>query len=83
MAEPRFIHLRVHTEYSLLEGAVPVYSIDYATSQVDGAAPGAGSTPTSGAFLGGLSLGATDWTQNWTYGIHDGSRGQALWFEAL
>ena len=24
MASPRFIHLRVHTEYSLLEGAVPV-----------------------------------------------------------
>ena len=24
MSYPRFIHLRVHTEYSLLEGAVPV-----------------------------------------------------------
>jgi DNA polymerase III subunit alpha len=24
MSQPRFIHLRVHTEYSLLEGAVPV-----------------------------------------------------------
>ena len=24
MADPRFIHLRTHTEYSLLEGAVPV-----------------------------------------------------------
>jgi len=24
MSEPRFIHLRVHTEYSLLEGAIPV-----------------------------------------------------------
>jgi len=24
MADPRFIHLRVHTEYSLLEGAMPV-----------------------------------------------------------
>ena len=24
MTSPRFIHLRVHTEYSLLEGAVPV-----------------------------------------------------------
>ncbi|MEY4306257.1 MAG: polymerase subunit alpha, partial [Pseudomonadota bacterium] len=24
MAAPRFIHLRVHTEHSLLEGAVPV-----------------------------------------------------------
>ena len=27
MANPRFIHLRVHTEYSLLEGAVPVKAL--------------------------------------------------------
>lgn len=66
----------------LLEGIEPVYSVDYATSLVDGAAPGAGSTPTSGGFLGGLSLGQTDWTANWTYGIHPSNRGQALWIEA-
>ncbi len=71
------------TGLQLLEGAVPVYSIDYATSLVDGAAPGAGSTPTSGSYLGALSLGQPDWTANWTYGIHDGSRAQALWFETL
>lgn len=70
-------------DLQLLEGGMPVYSIDYATSQVDGAAPAAGSTPTSGSFLGALSLGQVDWTANWTYGIHDGSRGQALWFESL
>ena len=27
MSNPRFIHLRVHTEYSLLEGAVPLKSL--------------------------------------------------------
>ncbi|MDA9207617.1 DNA polymerase III subunit alpha [Octadecabacter sp.] len=27
MADPRFIHLRTHTEYSLLEGAIPVKKI--------------------------------------------------------
>ena len=27
MSDPRFIHLRLHTEYSLLEGAVPVKSL--------------------------------------------------------
>jgi len=70
-------------DLQLLEGVVPIYSIDYVTSQIDGAAPGAGSTPTSGSHLGGLSLGQADWTANWTYGIHDGSRGQALWFESL
>ena len=70
-------------DLQLLEGTVPVYSIDYATSQVDGAAPAAGSTPTQGSFLGGLSLGQTDWTAGWTYGIHPDNRGQALWFESL
>uniref|UniRef100_UPI003561E29A PHP domain-containing protein n=1 Tax=Phaeovulum sp. TaxID=2934796 RepID=UPI003561E29A len=27
MTQPRFIHLRVHSEYSLLEGAVPVKTL--------------------------------------------------------
>lgn len=70
-------------DLQLLEGSPPIYSIDYATSQVDGAAPGAGSTPTSGTYLGALSLGAPDWTANWTYGIHRNNRAQALWFETL
>ncbi len=67
----------------LLEGAPPIYSIDYATSQVDGAVPGAGSDPTPATFLGALSLGATDWTVDWTFGIHPDNRSQALWFEEL
>jgi len=70
-------------DLQVLEGIVPVYSTDYATSQVDGAVPGAGSTPTNGMFLGALSPGQADWTANWTYGIHDGNRAQALWFETL
>ncbi|MDX1480607.1 MAG: hypothetical protein R3315_02970 [Woeseiaceae bacterium] len=73
----------------LLEGTVPFYSIAYVTSQVDGAAPGAGSTPipvgseTSRDFLGAISLGQTDWTAGWTYGLDPANRGQALWFETL
>ena len=76
-------------ELQLLEGAVPVFSIDYATSQVDtdgdsvGEAPGVGSTPNVGGFLGALSAGAPDWTAGWTYGIDPDNRAQALWFEAL
>jgi hypothetical protein len=69
------------TELQLLEGTPPVYSIDYATSQVDGAAPGAGSDPTPALFLGALSLGETDWTAGWTYGIHEDNRAQPLWIE--
>ena len=70
-------------DLQLLEGTVPVYSIEYATSQVDGAAPGPGSTPTQGTYLGGLNTGQMDWTAGWTYGIDPANRGQALWFEAL
>ena len=78
-----------NTELQLLEGTIPVFSIDYATSQVDGAVPGAGSTPVliggeaSRSFLGALSLSGTDYTQPWVYGLDPANRGQALWFEAL
>ena len=72
-------------DLQLLEGTVPVYSIPYATSAVDSVTPpGNGSAaPTVGDYLGGLSLGDTDWIANWTYGINPDNRGQALWFEAL
>jgi len=70
-------------DLQLLEGVLPIYSIDYATSVVDGAAPGAGSTPTSGGFLGALSLGQVDWTANWTFGIDPANRAEPLWFETF
>ena len=70
-------------DLQLLEGTIPVFSIDFATSLVDGAAPNASATPTTGTFLGALSLGGTDWTQPWAYGIDPSNRGQALWFETL
>jgi hypothetical protein len=71
------------TELQLLEGEPPIYSIAYATSQVDGAVPGAGSDPDPATFLGALSLAADDWTAGWTYGIHPDNRAQPLWFEEL
>ena len=67
------------TGLQLLEGTPPIYSIEYATMSVDDVAP-VGS-PTSGSFIGALAQSASDWTAGWTYGIHDGSRAQALWFE--
>lgn len=65
----------------LLEGVQPVYSIDWATSYVDGAAPLATTNPAPDTYLGALSLGATDWTAGWTYGVHPANRGEPLWFE--
>jgi hypothetical protein len=65
----------------LLEGTPPVYSIDFATSLVDGVAPAATAAPTAGTFLGGMSLSQTDWTQPWAYGLDPNNRGEALWFE--
>ena len=67
------------TGLQLLEGTPPIYSIEYATMSVNDAAPAG--TPQSGSYIGALSQSTPDWTRGWTYGIHDGNRGQALWFE--
>jgi len=67
------------TSLQLLEGSPPIYSIDFATMSVDGVAPAG--APQSGGFVGALSLGETDWTADWTYGIHASNRGEPLWFE--
>jgi hypothetical protein len=77
-----------NTALVLLEGTPSIYSVPYATMVVDGAAPTA-TAPTNGAsYIGALSLGATDWTNGWTYGIFSGSRAVdangadiKLWFE--
>jgi len=66
-------------DLQLLEGVQPIFSIEYATMQVDGAAPAG--APQSGTFIGGLALSIPDWTANWTYGIDPNNRGTALWFE--
>lgn len=67
-------------DLQLLEGTQPVYSISWATSMVDGAAPSATTQPTAGDILGGVAA-AADWTVPWAYGIDPNNRGQALWFE--
>jgi hypothetical protein len=67
-------------DLQLLEGPQKTYSIAWATSAVDGAAPIATTQPTVGTFLGGVEA-AFDWTAGWTYGIEESNRGQALWFE--
>ena len=67
-------------DLQLLEGTLKVFSIDHATSLIDGAAPDASTAPTAGLYLGGVSL-ADSWIEGWTYGIEDTNRGQALWFE--
>ncbi|MCB1645400.1 MAG: hypothetical protein KDI36_08105 [Pseudomonadales bacterium] len=77
-----------NTALVLLEGTPSIYSVDYATMVVDGAAP-TSTAPVSGkSYIGALSLGASDWTAGWTYGIHPGSRARdasgndlPLWFE--
>lgn len=67
-------------DLQLLEGAQKVHSIAWATSLVDGVAPIGSTTPTSGEYLGGVSL-ANDWIAGWAYGIEESNRAQALWFE--
>ncbi len=67
-------------DLQLLEGAQKVYSISWATSLVDDAAPISTTEPSTGNFLGGLDS-AADWTAPWAYGLSDTNRGQPLWFE--
>ncbi|HSG89563.1 MAG TPA: hypothetical protein VLA56_10155 [Pseudomonadales bacterium] len=67
------------TDLQLLEGTPPLFSIDYATMQVDGAVPAG--APQAGDFIGALSQSATNPFANWTFGIFDGSRNQPFYFE--
>ncbi|MFN3239420.1 MAG: hypothetical protein ACE37D_20540 [Pseudomonadales bacterium] len=67
-----------NTGLVLLEGTPPVASVADATKLVDGAAPTA--TTTAGNVIGTTFTSAS---LNWTFGILDGSRSQALWFENL
>lgn len=66
-------------DLQLFEGIPPVYSIEYATMSVDGAIPAG--APQNGTFIGGISLGSTDWLADWTFGVNDGARDVPLWFE--
>ena len=67
------------TGLQLLEGSPPIYSIDFASMMVDGAAPTV-PAPASGR-IGTFTMGDVDWTADWTWGIHDGRREVPLWFE--
>lgn len=44
-------------------------------------ADAAGAAFTVGSTQVGAVTRANDWTAGWTYGLHDGARAQALWFE--
>lgn len=67
----------------LLEGAPPVYSIAWATSLVDNAAPAGTTQPSTAdrAFLGALSTAEADWTKPWAYGLDPANRAIAPWIE--
>lgn len=67
------------TDFQILEGTPPIYTIDLGSLVVDGADETA-TAPVSGRF-GALSTAIADWTANWTYGIHDGAREVPLWIE--
>ncbi|WP_160153718.1 serine/threonine protein kinase [Microbulbifer sp. ALW1] len=67
----------IATQLQLLEGTPAIFSINGMI--VDDAATTV--SPVERAYLGALSQGGTDWTQGWTYGLHQGSRAKPLWFE--
>lgn len=65
------------TNLVLLSGMPGMFTAD--SLIVEGAATTV--TPLERAYLGALDTNGTDWTQGWTYGLHQGSRAQPLWFE--
>jgi hypothetical protein len=62
----------------LLEGTTPVFTVDFGSMVIDDAAP---TVAAPAAQFGALSQSATNPFAGWTYGIFDGNRGQALYFE--
>ncbi|MFC6635642.1 serine/threonine protein kinase [Microbulbifer taiwanensis] len=63
------------TGFVLLGGTPAFYT------EASGAQAGVTVSPVERAYLGALSVNGSDWTQGWTYGLHEGSRAQPLWFE--
>ncbi len=55
------------------------YSLPITDVVINGGAPTI--TPSDSAEYVGAVTAANDWTAGWAYGLHDGNRGQALWFE--
>lgn len=75
-------------ELQLLGGNYAYASLPWVTSLIDSAAPVATSAPIDAgngvpAYLGGVDNAGTDWTANWTYGLHPDNQGQPLWIESL
>ncbi|WP_237056218.1 serine/threonine protein kinase [Microbulbifer sediminum] len=63
------------TQLQILEGTPSVFSIAAGNMMVNDAPISI--SPISRAYFGALSQGDLDWTQGWTYGLHDG---EPLWF---
>lgn len=66
-----------NTDLVILDG---FYSVPLADMVVDGNSL-SGITPADGASILGAVAADSDWTADWTYGLHDGNRAQPLWFE--
>jgi hypothetical protein len=62
----------------LLEGTTPIFTVDFGSMVIDDAAP---TVAAPAAQFGAVSQSATNPFAGWTYGIFDGNRGQALYFE--
>ncbi|WP_250462118.1 serine/threonine protein kinase [Microbulbifer litoralis] len=66
-----------NTDLQLLGGIPAIFTED--PQLIQDAAPTV--TPVGRAYLGALDINGSDWTQGWTYGLHEGGRAKPLWFE--
>ncbi|AWF81510.1 serine/threonine protein kinase [Microbulbifer sp. A4B17] len=68
------------TNFVLLGGTPAMYTVDSDAQVINDDDPTV-STVLDRAYLGALEQDGSDWTKGWTYGLHEGSRAQPLWFE--
>ncbi|WP_444922220.1 serine/threonine protein kinase [Microbulbifer sp. CnH-101-G] len=71
--------IAIDTNFILLDGTPAIYTVAADQQRINDAVPTV--TAFERAYLGALDINGTDWTQGWTYGLHQGSRAQPLWFE--
>ncbi|WP_226646352.1 serine/threonine protein kinase [Microbulbifer variabilis] len=69
----------INTDFILLDGTPAIFTVPSAQQRIDNDAPTVNAYER--AYMGALDLNGTDWTQGWTYGLHQGNRAQPLWFE--
>lgn len=72
--------INTNTDLVLLAGIPAIYTAQRDVQKINNGDADV-VAPVQRAYLGALEENGSDWTQGWTYGLHEGSRAKPLWFE--